>query len=91
MIVSLLSVLMGNNLLPNWLEKGSNTDIEKLCNAFSRMHLLRPLLVDLIEGTSQCAFNAFLAIVVIILNGMTIQALRSTSSLPKPQAQKQCF
>ena len=31
-----------------------------------------------------CVFNAFLAVTAVILNGITIQALRKTSSLPKP-------
>ena len=31
-----------------------------------------------------CVFNAFLTITAIVFNGMTIQALRRTSSLPQP-------
>ena len=31
-----------------------------------------------------CVFNAFLAVTAVILNGITILALRNTSSLPKP-------
>ena len=33
---------------------------------------------------ANCIYNAFLSITAIILNGITIQALRETSSLPKP-------
>ena len=33
---------------------------------------------------ANCVFNAFLAITAIIFNSVTIQALRKTSSLPKP-------
>ena len=33
---------------------------------------------------SNCALNAFLTITAVVLNGITIQALRRTSSLPRP-------
>ena len=33
---------------------------------------------------ANCVFNAFLAITTILSNGVTIQALRKTSSLPQP-------